>query len=70
MSRIKAADLHKLLKMNNENKISFQKVVDELNIIANKKEYGNLKCSFCNRLNPCDGSYPEGCFHPESEYNL
>lgn len=24
-----------------------------------------LVCPYCSRLEPCQGSYPEGCFHPK-----
>lgn len=28
-------------------------------------ESEQLKCPYCSRLEPCQGSYPEGCFHPK-----
>jgi hypothetical protein len=26
-----------------------------------------VKCPYCKRDEPCKGSYPEGCFHPNSK---
>ena len=26
-----------------------------------------VKCHYCKREEPCNGAYPEGCFHPNSK---
>lgn len=38
----------------------------QCNNIANVvRQTEQLVCPYCSRLEPCQGSYPEGCFHPK-----
>jgi len=46
MARIKVSHLHRLMGLHAQEKISFSKIVEELNLIA---EYNGINCKRCEK---------------------